>query len=216
MGRRSEGWGQGSRGGGSGGGRRGGRARGSQPSARTGLTAEGGVGEEGRGSHRRAGSRLAAEGGVGGVAEEGGDTPPHSLRPRPRNPGTPGSERGRQRRAGARAGWGLRLRPGGGGGVAASVEPDAPHLRPGSGRARSPRRLRLSELRLSRAHFRVSGAILGAPLTSGHAAGRGIWWAGPEAGPWASGGPEAFLRGWDSVAHGFASHPRLFLLGTGT
>lgn len=89
----------------------------------------------GRGSLRREGrgringgelgKRVAAEEGVKvhggercrGFSEEGGDTPPRSPRPQPRNPGTLGPGRGRQRGARARADRRTRLGLGGDGGV---------------------------------------------------------------------------------------------------
>lgn len=66
----------------------------------------------------------------------------------------------------------------------------------------SPRCLSLTKLRRGLAHFRVSGAILGAPSTSGHAAGRGIWGRGVVRGGTISGGSWLLrpLRGWDSKA----------------
>lgn len=127
---------------------------------------------QGLGSPRRIELELRAKDGIGRVAAEAG------IRGSPMRAGTrrrappargPGTPEFRNPRLGARAaagchglrGPGRAAWPGRGGGSGPGVGPGAPHLGPGSGRARSPRRLRFSELRRSRAHFRVSGAILG-------------------------------------------------------
>lgn len=100
-----------------------------------------------------------------GVAGKGGDKPPRSPRPRPRNPGNPGQG------AWAHEGRGARIRPSGGSGVGAGVGPDAPHLVPGPAASVS---LSFS----SGALLPGFGRHLGNSRTSGHAARRGLGWAG--------------------------------------
>lgn len=133
--------------------------------------------------------RVAAEGGIRGSPMRAGI---RRRAPPARGPGTPefrnprfgaqAAARCHGLRGPGRAGW-----LGRGSGSGPGVEPSAPHLGPGSGRARSPRRLRFSELRRGSAHFRVSGAILGglAHFRScrggGTSGGRGLG-AGPSRG----------------------------------
>lgn len=188
--------------------------RGSRQTAGSGVTEEGGV-EGGltaenwvKGSRQREGSGFTAKSGAGVSPRRAGT---RRRAPPARSPGTPEPSApgagGRRMPAPARtgepgSGWAGTAELGWG--QAGRASPRT-RVRP----ARSPRRLRLTELPRGRAHFRVSGAILGEPAhfrscRGAGPLGRGVVRGGTiPGGPW----PLSPLRGLGLKGRRFESQP---------